>query len=142
MDIAEEIDPRLIDAWKCFDNKARQLSLKYSVEADEPLRQSYAVPTGQEKETVSSSGGVTWKGLADYMYTAPCIKDGSVLLTVDPGHKKNFVIFQFTLAALNDSQENILKHTPHVTIHQKLGNSTNQNRLDKILSDIIDGTEN
>lgn len=130
--IAEEIDPRLIDAWKQFDNKARQLSLRYSVEADEPLRQIYAISTDTE---------TSWKDLADHMYTIPSIKDGTVLLTVDPGYKKHFVMFQLTLSALNDSQENIIVHVPHITIHQKLSNSTN-NKLDKLLSDIINGTEN
>lgn len=135
--IAEEIDPRLIDSWKCFDSKARQLSLRYSVEADEPLRQVYAVPSDSDMQS--------WKTLADYMYTIPCISDGNILLTVDPGFKKNFVVFQFSIAALNDAmdpKENILKYSPHVTIHQKITNSTNQSKLDKELTDIIGGTEN
>jgi len=131
--IDEEIHPRLIETWKQFDEKVRTLDVQYDTTADEPLRQAFALPFNTKEDKA------VWKGIADFMYETDNIKDGSVLLKVDPGYKKNEVLFSFTVATINDNrfsnvdnnlQERFIsafKSQPHITLNVKPTNKQNVN---------------
>lgn len=136
-DINEEVHPSLLEAWKLFDKKARELDVKYSIEADEPLRQVYMMPskTGEDKSI--------WKGIADYMYQVKPVEEGKVLIKVDPGYRKDNVFFELTIVAINDDDQEKIEYSgplselqsrlngvlytpPHITLNQLPVNSQRQ----------------
>jgi len=130
MKIDEEIDPKLVESWKLFDEKARSLNLDYGIESDEPSRQVYSI--NSEKNT-------NWKTIVDYMFETDNIKNNVVFMKIDPSYKKGHVFLEFTIAAIND--DTILKYVPHLTINQKIANS-NVSESEKKLEILLDNVLN
>lgn len=129
MKIDEDIDPKLVESWKLFDEKARSLDLNYGIESDEPSKQVYSI---------NSKLNSNWKDIADYMFETDNIKNNTVFMKIDPAYKKDHVFFVFTIAALND--DTILRYVPHLTINQKISNSNvseSEKKLDSLLDDIL-----
>lgn len=143
--INEEVDQGLVETWELFDEKARNMGIKYSIEADEPLRQIYSIKYKTDDDKAE------WTKLGDQMAETGNVKNGRVIMKIDPGYKKHFVMFEFTKAAVTDGiakpdiVEEILEQfvgffsRPHITLNQKfVVNATKEDKVEEEVTESED----